>query len=327
MDAERYRPLVSSLFPASRRSHRSYGVAIEQELVTADIATGAAVALDRLRAAVGGAGYAPYVTFEPGGQVELSFPAVAGPDALVRQVLVDLNALRADCASAGIQLHALPVDPRREAEVPLQLLSPRYVAMQRHFDTIGPAGRVMMRRTASTQVCLDWWSGHAGLEQWRVLNLAGPFVAAVFARCPGPGSRLATWLAVDPARTAFDDRLLQGEDPVAAYAAFAAGATPFVDGGAAHLTTLFPPVRPRGSYLEVRFPDVQEDDTIGRLVHVLVTLVHDDEVRAAALRMLAGEQSRLDQHWYDAAHGCGAVQARGWDLVAMTGSLALDGAA
>ena len=110
--------------------------------------------------------------------------------------------------------------------MPRQLDSPRYVAMQRHFDSIGPAGRRMMRRTASTQVCLDWWPGTAGLEQWRLLNLAGPFLAAAFAR---PGSeRLATWLAVDPSRTAFDGRLLRGDDPVAAYAGFAAGATAFV---------------------------------------------------------------------------------------------------
>ena len=57
-------------------------------------------------------------------------------------------------------------------------------------------------------------AGGAGLEQWRLLNLAGPFLAAVFARSAGPGSRLATWLAVDPARTAFDGRLLRGDDPV-----------------------------------------------------------------------------------------------------------------
>ena len=110
------------------------------------------------------------------------------------------------------------MDGRPESEVPLQLDSPRYVAMQRHFDTIGPAGRRMMRRTASTQVCLDWWPGRAGLEQWRVLNLAGPHLAAAYARSVGLGSRLSTWLAVDPDRTAFDDRLLPDDAPVAAYA-------------------------------------------------------------------------------------------------------------
>ena len=99
--------------------------------------------------------------------------------------------------------------------------------MERHFDTIGPAGRVMMRRTASTQVCLDWWPGDEGVEQYRALLLAGPWLAAAYARSTGPGSRLATWLEVDPDRTAFDDRLLGG-DPVEAYAGSRAGPRAFI---------------------------------------------------------------------------------------------------
>ena len=227
MDAEDYRHLVAALFPcASVRGRRTAAVAVEHELLTADAATGAAVPVDRVRAAVDGASYAPYVGFEPGGQVELSWPCAPDVPTLARRVRADLAALRAGCLEAGIRLESSPVDVRPESEVPLQLDSPRYVAMQRHFDTIGPAGRRMMRRTASTQVCLDWWAGGAGLEQWRLLNLAGPFLAAAFAR---PGSdRLLTWLAVDPSRTAFDGRLLRGDDPVSAYADFAAAATPIV---------------------------------------------------------------------------------------------------
>jgi glutamate--cysteine ligase len=159
-----------------------------------------------------------------------------------------------------------------------------------------------------------------------VLNLAGPFLAAAFARATGPGSRLATWLEVDPARTAFDGRLLTG-DTVAAYSSFAAGATPFVEEGPAHLTTLFPPVRPRGLYLEVRFPDVQEDHAIGTLVETVASLAHDDAVRDLALGRLAGEQPFLEQHWYDAAHGLGEVAARGHELVALATARTLVGAA
>ena len=54
------------------------------------------------------------------------------------------------------------------------------------------------------------------------------------------------------------------------------------------MTTLFPPVRPRGRYLEVRFPDVQEDDAIGTLVAALAALLYDDTCRAEALRRVAG---------------------------------------
>jgi glutamate--cysteine ligase len=185
--------------------------------------------------------------------------------------------------------------------------------MQAHFDTIGPAGRRMMRCTASTQLCLDWWPGRAGLEQWRVLLLAGPFLAAAYARSAGPDSRLATWLAVDPGRTAFDDRLLRGTDPVAAYADFARHAIRFTGPGE-HLSTLFPPVRPRGRYLEVRFLDVQPVERVGQLTRLLTTLVYDDDVRRRSLATLEPSLRHLGALWESAAGGCPDVAGRGFEL-------------
>jgi glutamate--cysteine ligase len=175
----------------------------------------------------------------------------------------------------------------------------------------------MMRQTASTQLCLDWWAGSAGREQWRLLNLAGPSLAAVFARSAGAESRLATWLAVDPTRTAFDDRLLGSSDPVTAYANFAAGAVPITspDDVEQHLTTLFPPVRPRGRYLEVRFLDVQPTASIELVATVLATLVHDDECRARAQDVVAGDTGRLAERWEQSARGDTEVIAKGLALV------------
>lgn len=308
---------VARLFPSTRQP-RSVRVGLEHELVTADLRTGAAVAIERVRRAAARAAYAPVLGFEPGGQVELSLPCADTPAELDLRLRAQLAALRADCDGAGVALAAVPVDPRGEDEVPLQLTTPRYVAMQAHFDKIGPAGRRMMRRTASTQVCLDWWPGLAGLEQWRLLLLAGPFLAAAFARSAGPESRLATWLVVDPGRTAFDDKLLHG-DPIVAYADFAARAGVFTTPGdlAEHLTTLFPPVRPRGRYLEVRFLDVQEGAGIARLLAVLTTLAYDEACRRTALRMLAGERGRLGEHWVAAAAGDPETCARGSELVTL----------
>jgi gamma-glutamylcysteine synthetase len=318
---------VARLFATGGR--RTTRVAVEHELLTADIATGAAVELDRIRAATRGAWYAEHLAFEPGGQVELSLPPVAGPAHLGPQLEAAVAALGVDCASAGVRLVASPVDSRPESEIPLQLISNRYVAMQRHFDSIGPAGRRMMRRTASTQLCLDWWSGAAGLEQWRLLNLAGPFLAAAFAHSAGPTSRLATWLEVDPSRTAFDDRLVRGDDPVAAYADFAASATPFLDAADLdqHLSTLFPPVRPRGRYLEVRFLDVQLLREIEPLAATLSTLLYDDACRTQALRQLEDEVSRLGELWQRSAAGDAEVVARGRELVGLAASSELVGAA
>lgn len=296
--------------PGGGRTVRS---AVEQELFAVDLLNGASVDPARVRRAIAGRPYERWVGFEPGGQVELSLPCASSPDATADQLLAATRALAADLLPRGIVLDARPVracDPN----TPRYLRSPRYDAMERHFATIGPAGRRMMRSTASTQVCLDWWPGRAGLEQWRVLLLAGPFVAAATARSTGPLGRLTTWLAVDPARTAFDDRLLHGADPVAAYTSFAAGAAAFVDGAAAHLTTLFPPVRPRGHYLEIRFPDCQSADACRPLLRGLAALLYDDERRRRALTSLAPEQPHLGEHWEATAAGDGDAD-RGLELL------------
>lgn len=310
MHTKELRPLVAGLF--ARGSRPTTRVAVEQEFLVADLATGAAVPIERVRRAARTAHVAPYLGFEPGGQLELSLPCAPDPAGALCAFTDDLQQ---HLATAGIRIDALPCDPRPEHEVPLQLTTPRYTAMHRHFDSIGPAGRRMMRRTASTQVCLDWWPGSAGAEQWRALNLAGPFLAAAFARSSGLDSRLMTWLRVDPARTGFDGRLLTG-DPVTAYADFAAGAKVFVTGGPAdHLTTLFPPVRPRGRYLEVRFLDAQQPADVGHLVRALASLLYDDDLRRRTLQEFGPELPHLAEHWQAAAMGDPATAERGRRLL------------
>ncbi|WP_183407030.1 glutamate-cysteine ligase family protein [Nocardioides marmorisolisilvae] len=307
-------PILEAVAPLFARTGRSTRVAIEQELFAMDVFGGASVAPKRVLEAVAGRDYARWVTFEPGGQVELSLPPAETPAAAAAQLARVTDALADDLMAHGIAICARPVRGQ-DPNTPRHLLSPRYDAMERHLDSIGAAGRRMMRSTASTQVCLDWWAGREGLEQWRVLNLAGPFLAAATAKATGPQSRLATWLEVDPSRTAFDDRLLHGRDPVAAYADFAAGARVFVDGGVAdHLTTLFPPVRPRGSYLEVRFPDARPAAQVEALVEGFAGLLYDDERRRSALAVLAGEQDRLAEHWAAAAVGTLDLELGAWLL-------------
>ncbi len=316
MEPKQIRRQVARLFP--RGGPRTTRVGIEHELIASQVGTGGVVSSEQVSKATRDGEYAEFLAFEPGGQVELSLPCTPGP-AAARQLRMAVSALRADCERAGIRLDATPVDSRCGAEVSLQLTSPRYLAMQRHFDSIGPAGRTMMRRTASTQLCLDWWPGAAGREQWRLLNLAGPLLAAAYARSTGPDSRLATWLQVDPSRTAFDGRLLTGDDPVAAYTDFAARATVFTTPGdvAQHLTTLFPPVRPRATYLEVRFLDVQPLAVMDDLVAALSTLLYDDATRREALRMVGSDPAGLEELWARAAAGCPELTGRAQELLAL----------
>jgi gamma-glutamylcysteine synthetase len=303
MNRSSIRQCVSPLF--ARGPRRATAVGIEQELFAMDFIGGGCVAPTRVGDVIQGRDYAGWVSFEPGGQVELSLPVAPTAAAASIQLERVTSALAADLMACGIVLAATPVRSQGLA-VPRFLYSHRYDAMERHLDSVGPAGRRMMRATASTQICLDWWPGRTGFEQWRVLLLAAPFLAAATARSAGPRGRLATWLEVDPSRTAFDDRLLHGDDPVAAYADFAAGAAVFVDGGVVeHLTTLFPPVRPRGRYLEVRFPDARPARDVAALATGLARLLYDDDQRRTALTILAGEQTRLPAHW--AAAGAGVL--------------------
>jgi glutamate--cysteine ligase len=222
------------------------------------------------------------VTFEPGGQVELSGPPVGDVAGACDLLSLDADVLVAALAAAGIEAVAAGSDGHRAPARVLDL--PRYAAMEQYFDADGPAGRRMMCSTAALQVNLD--AGPDPAARWALAHTLGPALAAAFATSPAPGvasDRLATWLAIDPTRTA---SALRTGDPLSDWIAFAMDArmmllhlddescrtveapvtlAGWVDGGhcgtwpgeddiAYHLTTLFPPVRLRG-WLELRFLD------------------------------------------------------------------------
>src|SRR5262252_8283876 len=191
-------------------------------------------------------------SFEPGGQLELSPAPRPAAGALVRDLDWMLRRAAAIAVARGVRLEAAGLNPYHScADVPLRLRTPRYLAMQRIFDRVGPDGRRMMRLTASLQVTVDLLPGDAGREQWLVANLAGPPLAAAFANSPWldgrpagiPGARTRIWQGVDPGRTGYDGRHLDLVDPVGAYHAFAAAAPRFPIPQAArssyHLSTLF----------------------------------------------------------------------------------------
>ena len=117
------------------------------------------------------------------------------------------------------------------------------------------------------------------------------------------------------------------DDTRGRYWQFAATAQPFAvpdQAGAAvahHLSTLFPPVRPRGSYLEFRYLDAQPEDRVSVAATLLATLLYDDESRRGALQLLAEEGPHLNSLWRSAALAPGELVGQGGELV----DLALDG--
>lgn len=242
------------------------------------------------------------LTFEPGGQVELSAPPATTVAAACGSLAGDLAALDEAFSPLGVRLLQRGTSPWPTRRL---IDGPRYRAMESYFDASWPCGRAMMTATASVQVNLGLGPG-----RWRAANVLGPVLAAAFANSPVPGqwatARLATWLALDPSRTAPVGGL--GDDPGEAWADYALAARvmfirvakdsyvpliepltaaewvlhghplgwPTPDDLAYHLTTLFPLVRPRG-WLELRMIDALPDPWWRVPVAVAAALVDDAE--------------------------------------------------
>ncbi|RSS47627.1 ergothioneine biosynthesis glutamate--cysteine ligase EgtA [Streptomyces sp. WAC07061] len=258
------------------------------------------------------------LTVEPGGQLELSSAPADSLTACLDGLRSDLTAVRGALDAQGLVLRGLGQDPRTQLE--RLLSSPRYDAMEAHFDRTGPAGRAMMRSSASVQVCVDAGHEEPGPlgygRRWHLAHLLGAVLVAVFANSPGrrdgpyPGWRCARqgiWSDIDPRRAlapplaaepragwvrhALDTEVMcvraPGDGPwtvpsglsfrdwLRAGPRTAAGRRPTAEDLEYHLTTLFPPVRPRG-HLELRMIDAQPGED-GWLVPVaLVHALFDD---------------------------------------------------
>jgi glutamate--cysteine ligase len=268
------------------------------------------------------------LTFEPGGQVEVSSPPGRTVAEACATLSTDLEALREAFLPCGVRLvqEGLQPDPPQRC-----VESPRYQAMEAYFDRRWPGpGRAMMCGTASVQVNLGLGTAARGARRWRGANVLGPALAAAFSSSPdgqGRGSRrLATWLALDPSRTA---PVAWGGDPRRAWADYALAAEVMLirtDSGVAgltgealtarawieeghdlgwptaddleyHLTTLFPPVRPRG-WLELRMIDALPDPWWRVPVAVAAALVDDDTAVVAC-------EDAADRWWEAASDGLG----------------------
>lgn len=265
------------------------------------------------------------ITFEPGGQVEISTTPAAGSAEAISAARADGDIVRRVLRENGIETAGVGMDPARP--LALRTDEPRYVAMRAYFDATGPAGGYMMCGTAAIQVNVDAGVDDAGLRRWSLANRLGPTLVAAFANSPWQGhrsARMAAWLAIDPTRTA---PVADGPDPVGTWVRYALNArvmlvrtlegfAPVTDGLSFkswiehghrfgfpteedllyHLTTLFPPVRPRG-WLEIRMIDMLPDPwwcVPAAVTHALLT----DQLAGAE----AEEAARGTEHlWAEGA--------------------------
>ncbi|HAS11720.1 MAG TPA: ergothioneine biosynthesis glutamate--cysteine ligase EgtA [Acidimicrobiaceae bacterium] len=247
------------------------------------------------------------VSVEPGGQLELSTQTFAGPEALRAAIEEDARALVRRFARTGLVLVPLGLDPLRPPRPSLD--APRYVAMERHFRQESPEGVRMMASTAALQLSVD--PGPTPLRCWRVLSAAAPLLSALFANSgvPGTGSaRQRVWAATDPSRTtpvptldpqAWVDAVLDatvmlrarggGVEAAECRRSFRTWLDDDVDPPTAadlavHLTTMFPPVRPRG-HLEVRVIDAVPSPGRAAAVAAVWVLATVERVGAEVIRI------------------------------------------
>jgi glutamate--cysteine ligase len=234
--------------------------------------------------------HAGRVTIEPGGQVELSTRPFTTADETLDAASADATALHAQLARVGLTTTDRAVDTRR---APRRILAAsRYACMEDFFAYGGEAGTWMMCNTASLQVNLGH-DPQDRYRRWALAHRLGPVLIAAFANSPGfdatgrrwESMRQGIWWAIDHGRTrpptsrgcagaawldyalAADVMLIRSPDGTGATAlppGFAFGrwlvdghplGHPTVDDLRYHLTTLFPPIRPRG-WLELRMLDL-----------------------------------------------------------------------
>ena len=263
------------------------------------------------------------ISAEPGGAVKVTSPPSPGIDSCIARMSDDLDDVRRAARRHGLTPVGSALEPWHSARRIVD--NPRYAAMEAFLDHRGPAGRWMMCSTSSVQVCVDaglpqdGWLGYR--RRWALAHALGPVLVAAFANSPvrqgrptgWKSTRQAIWQQLDPGRAA----PVPAGDPGVQWARYALAAEVMCIRTAAgpwtvprglrfqdwittatprrptwsdlryHLTTLFPPVRPRG-YLELRMVDGQAGGDWAVVVAVTAGLFGDE--RAAEQAFVATER-------------------------------------
>ena len=257
------------------------------------------------------------LSWEPGGQLEYASPPCASPLKAAGLAAEVVRRVASAAAEDGVRLLARGMDPAtRVQDTRLLLDRPRYRRMTAHYRRRGPEGERMMRLTAGIHLNVDL--GPDPMARFRAANRLVPLLGAIFANSPRRqdadeawrSHRSEQWRRLDPSRSGVVD----GEDPEACYAEFAAGADAFLLGAddrpaipfaehldsaspselAEHLTTLFPEVRPRG-YLEIRVVDALPADLYPVVTAFTVGLLFDRDSTQALMRGPGASADRLER--------------------------------
>ena len=149
------------------------------------------------------------ISLEPGGQLELSgapLETIHETCDEVNQHLREVQDVADEIGAGFIGLGAAPVWTHEQMDL---MPKGRYGLMNDYMTKVGTMGRVMMRRTCTVQVNLDFGSETDMIQKMRVGLALQPVATALFANSPffegkvnGHKSwRSRVWRDLDPART------------------------------------------------------------------------------------------------------------------------------
>ena len=158
------------------------------------------------------------VSLEPGGALELSGAPVETIHQTCDEVNVHLAEVKTIADEIGVGFIGLGAAPEwSHDEMPL-MPKGRYKLMDAYMDKVGTSGKMMMRRTCTVQVNLDFSSEADMIQKMRVAIALQPVATALFANSPffdgkindHKSWRARIWRHLDDARTGmlpfvFDD--------------------------------------------------------------------------------------------------------------------------
>jgi glutamate--cysteine ligase len=289
---------------------------LEERGFTAEREDGHPVALER---------GAERITVEPGGQLELSGPALVSARAGQEVLLAHVREVQELARPLGIRFIAGGFRPFGSIDDVPWLPKRRYVVMREYLPRRGRLGHEMMKRTATVQANLDYADEAEAVEKMRAALGVTSAVTALYAASPISDGRpngfksyrAAVWLDTDEDRCGLLPFVFEPDFGFAQYVEWALGVPMFFvvrdgvyhpAGGITfrrfleqgwqgeratlfdwevHLSTLFPEVRLK-RYIELRGADSTPLPFASALGALWRGLLDDREARQEAWSLVAG---------------------------------------
>jgi glutamate--cysteine ligase len=265
------------------------------------------------------------ITLEPGGQLELSGAPLATLKQSHEELKAHLDevfSLSQEFGHLWLPLGLHPLATRAQIS---WMPKGRYSIMGQYMPKRGNRGVDMMLKTATVQGNFDYESEEDAVFKLKASTAISPLVTALFANSPFEegkltgwmSTRMAVWLDTDPDRSGVHSFLFEPELSFARYVEWALdvpmyliyregiplnmthitfrnfwrhgfeGHIALVDDWKLHLTTLFPEVRLKGGFVEVRGGDMGALDHQLALGALWKGILYDREACQEAFALVA----------------------------------------